>query len=170
MADSNYMKRISFLDGQVLHDFHLNTMQKNIAEAIKSKTTIERYDMLLLVSPYKYYYVEPFINEDNKGPESTAELNTLSFSINSGAWVTPMLELPEETDEIYLAGSFEEHPENGAFVRFAYRREVDEPWINADIDKAIYLDDSSKKIQVKVTCEYTGTVRPIVYDFCLMWK
>src|SRR5690606_33184567 len=81
---TDYMKRIAFLDGQVLHDFHLNRMQKNIAEAIKLKTTRERYDMYLLVSPYQMYFHDALVSEDFRHSASTATLNNLSFSFSSG--------------------------------------------------------------------------------------
>jgi hypothetical protein len=170
MATPNYMKRIAFLDGQVLHDFHLNTMQKNIAEAIKLKTMYERYDMLLLCSPYKFYFAEPFVDESYKDPSSTAVLDTLSFSIKSDSWISKLLELPATTDEIYLLANKEDDKTNGATVEFFYRTNTSGPWTSISTDTAIYLPSPSKFIQVKVDCKYTGTVRPVVYDYCLMWK
>lgn len=168
---TDYMKRIAFLDGQVLHDFHLNMMQKNIAEAIKLKTTQERYDFYLLVSPYNMYFVESFVNNAERSNESTAQLNTLSFSINSGAWVSNLLTLPEVTDEIYLLSNFKDNPSLGATVQFYYRTTIDSEWIPAKIDTSIYLENtSSKYFQIKIECLYTGTVRPEVYDYALLWK
>jgi hypothetical protein len=170
MATPNYMKRITFLDGQVLHDFHLNIMQKNIAEAIKLKTTMERYDMLLLVSPYNYYFAEPFINTENRDPSSTAQLNPLTFTINADSWVTPVLELPAVTDEIYLLANFEDFPNQNSFVNFYYRTSPTNNWIKVTVDTPIYLPTPSKFIQIKVECTYSGTVRPTVYDFAVLAK
>lgn len=170
MAYAEYMNRIAFLDGQVLHDFHLNIMQKNIAEAIKSKTTQERYDFYLLVSPYSAYYMEPFINTANRDSSSTATLNTLSFSISSGSWITPMLELPKETDEINLVANFEDYPNQGAYVRFYYRTTVDSDWISINVDKPVLFASPKRYIQIKAECSYAGTIRPTIYDFSLMWK
>jgi hypothetical protein len=170
MATGNYMKRISFLDGQVLHDFHLNTMQANIAQAIKQKTMFERYDMLLMVSPYSMYFAEPFIDTKYRDPSSAAILDTLTYSIKSDAWITTLLELPSPTSEIYLYSNYEDDPANGATVKFYYRTANVGPWTEATVDMPIYLPTLSRNIQIKVDCVYTGTTRPIVYDFCLQWK
>jgi hypothetical protein len=170
MATPNYMKRIAFLDGQVLHDFHLNTMQANISEAIKLKTTRERYDMLLLVSPYKYYFSEAFTDDSLRDPSSTAERNPLSFTVNADSWVTPLLQLPENTDELYILANMEEDPEYGSFVKFFYRHSTSSAWTEAGTDRAIYLSGAKKAVQIKAECRYTGTTRPTLYDFCLMWK
>ncbi|QHW35670.1 hypothetical protein GZH47_32755 (plasmid) [Paenibacillus rhizovicinus] len=170
MATPNYMKRIAFLDGQVLHDFHLNTMQANISEAIKLKTTLERYDMLLLVSPYKYYFCEGFTDDSNRDPSSNAVRSTLSFSINQDSWITPLLELPATTDELYIQSNMEEDPDFGSTVKFFYRHSTSGSWNEVKADKPIYLTTASKFVQLKVQCLYTGTTRPTVYDFCLMWK
>ncbi|SFJ62229.1 hypothetical protein SAMN02799624_05215 [Paenibacillus sp. UNC496MF] len=170
MATGNYMKRISFLDGQVLHDFHLNTMQANIAQAIKLKTMYERYDMLLLVSPYQTYFAEPFVDTSNRDAASTAVLNTLSYSMNADSWITSLLQLPAVTSEIYLLANYEEYPASGATVKFSYRTGSSGSWVSCKIDEPIYLPVASKFIQIKVDCLYTGTVRPVVYDFCVQWK
>ena len=164
------MKRITFLDGQILHDFHLNIMQKNIAEAIKVKTTLERYDMLLLVSPYNYYFAELFIDESNKHSDSTAQLNTLTFSINSDEWITKLLELPAATDEICIQASYEDFPEQKSFVHFYYRTSEINSWEKIDVDKPIYLISPTKYLQIKVHCVYDGTIRPTVYDFAVLLK
>ncbi|WP_067924157.1 hypothetical protein [Alicyclobacillus shizuokensis] len=170
MATPNYMTRISFLDGQILHDFHLNIMQSNIAEAIKLKTTTERYDMLLLISPYNYYFAEPFVDTTNRDASSTAELDTLSFSINQDSWITPMMQLPEDASEIYLLCNKQENPDYGATVSFFYRTSSTGSWIPIEPDTQTPLGTTTRFIQLKATCNYTGTVRPILYDFCLMWK
>jgi hypothetical protein len=170
MATGNYMKRISFLDGQVLHDFHLNTMQSNISQAIKLKTMYERYDMLLMVSPYQMYFAEPFIDTSRRDPSSTAVLNPLSYSINADSWITTLLELPAPTSEIYLYGNIEEDPANDAKVQFNYRTGSAGPWIPCNLDEPIYLPAPTKFLQIKVDCLYKGTVRPVVYDFCVQWK
>lgn len=170
MATPNYMKRIAFLDGQVLHDFHLNSMQANIAEAIKLKTMYERYDMLLLVSPYKYYFAEPFVETKYRDPSSTAILNPLSYTINADSWITPLLELPAMTDEICLLANYEDDLANGSTVKFYYRTSTSSPWTEAKIDFPIYLTSPSKFLQVKADCNYSGTVRPVIYDFAVQWK
>jgi len=170
MATGNYMKRISFLDGQVLHDFHLNTMQANIAQAIKQKTMYERYDMLLMVSNYNLYFAEPFIDTKYRDPSSTAVLNSLTYSISSDAWITPLMDLPAATSELYLLATYEDDPANGAMVKYSYRTASGQPWTDITLDTPIYLSTPTSKVQLKVDCKYTGTTRPIVYDFCLFWK
>lgn len=170
MATPNYMKRITFLDGQVLHDFHLNIMQKNIAEALKLKTTQERYDMYMLVSPYNYYYCEAFIDNSMRHSSSTAVLNTLTFTINADQWITPLLELPQNTQEIYLLGNYEDYPDQNCEVDFYYRTSEASNWVKVAVDTPIYLPVPSRYIQVKVDCRYSGTIRPTMYDFALMVK
>ncbi len=167
---TDYMKRIAFLDGQVLHDFHLNRMQKNIAEAIKLKTTRERYDMYLLVSPYNMYFHDPLVSNDYRHPDSTSVLNNLSFSISSGSWESTLLHLPAPTNEICVVSNFEDYPEKGATVHFYYRTAIGNSWIPISPDKPEYLLSPARYIQVKVECMYTGTVRPTVYDYALLWK
>ncbi len=170
MATPNYMKRIAFLDGQVLHDFHLNNLQKNVAEAIKLKTMYERYDMLLLCSPYKFYFAEPFVDEAYKDPTSTAALDTLSNSIKADSWISVLHELPAATDEIYLLSNAEIDAANGATVDYYYRTNTGSAWRKFSTDTATYFTTNSKFIQIRIDCKYTGTVRPAVYDYCLMWK
>lgn len=167
---TDFMKRIAFLDGQVLHDFHLNIMQKNIAESIKLKTTRERYDFYLLVSPYNMYYHEAFVDTLDRADTSSAALNTLQFSISQGTWESKLLTLPATTNEINLVSNFEDYPSQGAHVNFYYRTAVDNQWIPITPDQPVYLSVPKKYFQVKVECLYTGTIRPAVYDYALMWK
>jgi hypothetical protein len=170
MGLANYMDRIAFLDGQVLHDYHLNIMQKNMAEAIKTRIVQERYDMLMLVSPYNYYFSESFVNDDQRDPSSTAILNTQSFCITSDSWITRFLQLPTATSEICLMSDYEDNVKEEAFVSFYYRTAGDAPWIKVIIDQEITLPTPSDKIQIKIECQYKTTVSPIVYDFALMSK
>lgn len=167
---TDFMKRIAFLDGQVLHDFHLNIMQKNIAESIKLKTTRERYDLLLLVSPYQMVFMEPFVDTTDRDPNSTAVLNGTSLSINAGSWESVLLELPKATDEIFLVSNFEDYPAHGAHVNFYYRTTRESEWIPIKPGMPTYLATARRYFQVKVECFYSGTVRPIVYDYALLWK
>lgn len=167
---TDFMKRIAFLDGQVLHDFHLNIMQKNIAEAIKLKTTRERYDFYLLVSPYNMYFHEPFVDNTDRNSASTAVLNGLTFSINSGSWESSLLELPATTSEICLVSNFEDYPNQGATVNFYYRTAIGNQWIPITPDMPVNLALPKRYFQIKCECLYTGTVRPAVYDFALLWK
>lgn len=167
---TDYMKRISFLDGQVLHDFHLNRMQRNVAEAIKLQTTRSKYDFYLMVSPYNIYFMEAFVDESNRHENSTAELNQLTFSINSGTWISKMLEIPEVTDEINIVANYEDYPNDGAFVTFYYRTSEENSWTEIKPDEPVYLRVPSKYLQIRVDCQYTGTIRPEVYDYALMWK
>lgn len=163
-----YLKRIAFLDGQILHDFHLNIMQRNIAEAIKQKVTQERYDILLMTSSYDYYFCEPLINTDNRDASSDADLNMLTFTIHEGTWITNMLELPELTDEFYVYANFEDFPERNARVRFYYRTAVTNTWREISVDTSISVPGRAKYIQLKAELTYTGTVRPTLHDFALL--
>jgi len=175
MADTpvyttDYMKRIAFLDGQVLHDFHLNIMQKNVAEAIKLQTTRSKYDFYLLVSPYNQYFMEAFVNNNERDPNSTAALNQLSFSFSAGSWESTLLELPSTTNEICLVSNFEDYPSQGAYVKFYYRTAMGNTWIPILPDDPTYLSVPKRYFQIKVECTYTGTIRPSVYDYTLLWK
>lgn len=163
-----YLKRISFLDGQILHDFHLNIMQRNIAEAIKQKVTQERYDILLMTSNYDYYFCESLIDNSNRDSSSDAILNTLTYTVHEGSWVSTMLELPEITDEFYLYANFEDFPEKLARVKFFYRIATTNAWREVSVDTAIPVSTGTKYIQVKAELTYTGTVRPTLHDFAIM--
>lgn len=169
--NSGYVKRIAFLDGQVLHDFHLNYMQRNFAEALKRKTTQERYDFYLLVSPYSMYFCEPFVDQSQRdASESTDSWSALEFSNSSGAWVSKLLELPAVTSEINLVSNFEDYPSQGANVNFYYRTAVGNQWIPITPDQPVYLDVPKKYFQIKADCVYTGTIRPRIFDYALLWK
>ena len=126
--------------------------------------------MYMLVSPYNYYFAEPFIDNTNRDPSSTAELNPLTFTINSDSWITTMLEFPVATDEIYLLANYEDYPKQSCYVNFYYRTSVANNWIKVAVDTPIYLPVPSKFAQIKVECVYSGTVRPTVYDFAVMVK
>lgn len=167
---TDYVKRIAFLNGQVLEDFHLNTMQRNFAEAMKLKTTRERYDMYLLVSPYNYYFVEPFVNSEDRHVTSTANLDQLSYSVNSGAWISNVLELPAITDEVSIVANFEDFPDDGATVNFFYRTAESNAWNPMPVDAPQYLTAPTKYIQVKAECLYTGVIRPQLFDFAVLVK
>lgn len=162
-----YLKRIAFLDGQILHDFHLNIMQRNIAEAIKQKVTQERYDILLMTSNYDFYFCESLIDETNRDASSDAVLNTLTFTVHEGSWITPILELPEVTNEFYIYANFEDFPSRDARVKFFYRTANSNPWREVNVDTAVPIPGGTKHIQVKAELLYTGTVRPTLYDFAI---
>ncbi|CDQ41821.1 hypothetical protein [Virgibacillus salexigens] len=164
-----HMERITFLDGQILHDFHLNNMQRNIAEFVKTKTTKERYDMLMLVSPYNYYFAEPFINNNHRDSSSTAELNSLRFSINQDQWITNFMELPVATEEFYILSEYENNPDSNSYVDFYYRTSPTNSWIKIDVDAPVYMP-LTKYFQLQVDCRYSGTTRPEVYDFAVLFK
>lgn len=169
METPRHMERISFLDGQILHDFHLNNMQRNIAEALKAKTTKERYDMLLLVSPYNFYFAEPFINTKYRHSDSTAELDNIRFAIFQDTWISTLLELPEATDEFYLYSEYEDNPAQESYVDFYYRTGEGNSWIPIEVDKPIYMP-STRYFQLRIDCRYMGTTRPLVTDYAVMFK
>ena len=173
MSTPNYMKRIAFLDGQILHDFHLNIMQKNIAEAIKEKSMRERYDLLLMTSNYDYYFADPLINTEYRDPNSTAELNELTFTFYEGKWISKLIEIPETTPEFYFYCNYEDYPTDNAYVNFYYRTNNDSstPWTKIDPDTPIYLPGAGAKyLQIMIECVYSGTIRPVVYDYAIMTK
>ena len=172
MDAAQFMKIIHFMNGQELEDFHLNNMQMNFAQALKAKTTQDRYDTYLLVSPYNYYFYESFVDKSNRDANSTsgANLNELEFYIETGDWMTKMMTLPKKTDEIMFVGSIEEDRANGAYVEFHYRTSTQGDWILANTDTAIYLSASTEYMQVMARCYYTGTIRPRLNDFALLIK
>lgn len=169
METPRHMERISFLDGQILHDFHLNNMQRNIAEAIKTKTTKERYDMLMLVSPYNYYFAEPFVSTKYRDPSSTAQLDSIRFAINQDRWVSTILELPEASEEFYLYSEFEDNEAEYSFVDFYYRTGDGNSWVPIEVDTPIYMP-STRYFQLRIDCRYSGTTRPLVSDYAVMFK
>jgi hypothetical protein len=169
MEAPKYMERISFLDGQILHDFHLNNMQKNISEAIKTRSVKERYDMLMLVSPYNFYHAESFINSKNRNSLSTARINSLTFSINQDQWITNIMELPEATSEFYLLSEYEDNESESSYVDFYYRTGEANSWIKIKVDTPVYMP-STRYFQLRVDCRYAGTTRPEVYDYAILFK
>lgn len=169
METPKHMERITFLNGQILEDFHLNNMQRNIAQALKTKTTKERYDMLLLVSPYNFYFAEPFVNTKYRDESSTAELNHITYSINQDSWMTPLMELPVSTNEFYVYSEYEANEDYGSKVEFYYRTSENNSWIKVKEDTPIYMPNT-KYFQFRVDCLYEGTSRPTVYDYAVMFK
>lgn len=168
--ETESMERIAFIDGQNLHDYHLNQMQGNIAEGIKRKTTVERYDQYLLLSPYSVYFAEDFTSDDYRSSASSAIRNKLTMMVEADAWVSVMLELPEQAEEIYIVSKFWEDQANGATVQFSYRTTTNGAWIAMPVDTGILLSTKSRYVQIKVQCNYAGQVRPAVADYALMYK
>lgn len=167
---TEYLTRIAFLDGQVLHDYHLNLLQRNTGEAIKAKTTQERYDMYLNLSPYNGYFADAFTTDQYRSSLSSAVRNTLTMAIEADEWISVMHELPEAATEIYLLAAYEENIPQNATVYFSYRTTTNGAWIDAPIDRAIPLATASRYVQIKIRCAYLGSVRPSVYDYALMFK
>lgn len=173
MVDAaQFMKIIHFLNGQELEDFHLNTMQLNFAKALTAKTTQDRYDTYLLVSPYNYYFYESFVDTQNRDDRSTStsNINQLEFYVESGDWMTKMMTLPEKAEEIMIVGAIEENRAEGAYVEFYYRTSTEGDWILAITDKGIELTNKIEYIQIMAKCYYVGTTRPKLNDFALLIK
>lgn len=168
--ESESMQRIAFIDGQPLHDYHLNQLQSNVAEGIKRKSTIERYDQYLLLSPYSVYFAEDFTTDTYRSSSSTAVRNKLTMSIEADNWVSVMHELPDLAEEIYIVSKFWEDRTNGATVEFAYRTTTNGAWIPMPVDTGVLLTSKSRYIQIRVSCNYTGQVRPVVTDYALMYQ
>lgn len=168
--ENESMEQIAFIDGQPLHDYHLNQLQTNVAEGIKRKSTIERYDQYLLLSPYGYYFGEDFTTDRYRSSTSTAIRNKLTMAIEADTWVSVMHELPEQAEEIYIVSKFWEDRANGATVDFAYRTTTNGAWIPMPVDTGVLLTAKSRYVQIRVRCNYTGQVRPVVTDYALMFK
>lgn len=164
------MERIAFIDGQNLHDYHLNEMQSNIAEGLKRKMTLERYDTYLLLSPYSVYFAEDFTTDEFRNTASSAIRNKLTMAIEADTWISVMHELPEQAEEIYLVSKYWESRANGATVAFSYRTTTNGSWVPFPVDTGILLATKSRYIQIRVQCGYTDQVRPAVVDYALMYK
>lgn len=164
------MERIAFIDGQDLHDYHLNNLQKNVAEGIKRKATIERYDQYLLLSPYYVYFAEDFTSDEYRSAASTAVRNTLTMMVEADAWISVMHELPDLAEEIYIVSKYWEDKANGANVEFSYRTTTNGAWVPIPVDTGVVLPTKSRYVQIKVQCNYAGQVRPAVVDYALMYK
>jgi len=165
----NHLERIAFLDGQILTDVHLNKMQKNIAESLKDKTTRERYDMLMLVSPYNYYTYDSFIDESKKDNLSTAKLDNLRYMISEDEWIAKIVELPEQSEEAYILSDYEKDQNNESSIDFYYRISEGNEWTKVEADTPIYMPRTSY-FQLKIHCRYEGSTRPAVYDYAVMFK
>lgn len=168
--ETESLERIAFIDGQNLHDYHLNQMQGNIAEAIKRRATQERYDQYLLLSPYSVYFGEDFTTDEYRSSTSTAVRNKLTMMVEADAWISVMHELPEQAEEIYIVSKYWEDKANGATVQFSYRTTTNGAWIPIPVDTGVLLSSKSRYVQVKVQCNYAGQVRPAVADYALMYK
>ena len=163
----SFVKTISFLDGQILEGRHLNLIQKNFAEGIKRRGVEYKYDTYILVSPYKYYFYEPFVDTKNRHKDSTSTIDQVRFVISSGEWITPMLTLPEPTKEVYLTASSDYNIQRGSLVEVFYRT-LDAPdWKKFNADEPLYFTSQIENIQVKLKLSYTGSERPDVADFAL---
>jgi len=167
-----YMKKMLFADGQILQDFHLNTMQDNFSEAIKIKTTKERYDLLMLLSPYTMYFSEDFTSNTYRDTLSTADRNEYTYSISSGSWISKYQTVPSsyKVNEIYILSNMEETLSLGATVRVSYRTSSSGSYQVASLGVPISFSSARSGFQIKIECLYTSTVRPTVSDFCVMWR
>lgn len=165
-----FIKQIAFINGQVLEDFHLNMMQTNFADALKHRSVRDRYDTLLLVSPYNYYFMESFVDNTDREASSTAVRDALSYTIRQGDWLTPFLQLPSAAEEVCVYASFEDNPALSANVKFYIRTIENGFWQEARVDYPVRLPKNTRNIQIKAECRYTGTVRPELYDFALFIK
>lgn len=165
-----FIKQIAFINGQVLEDYHLHMMQTNFSDALKHKSVRDRYDTLLLVSPYNYYFMESFIDNADRHSSSTAVRDALSYCVRQGDWITPFLQLPSGAEEICMYASFEDNQALSANVKF-YIRTVEEGfWQEARVDYPVKLPKNTRNIQIKAVCSYFGTVRPELYDFAMFVK
>lgn len=165
-----YVKQIAFINGQVLEDFHLNMMQTNFADAMKHKSVRDRYDTLILVSPYNYYFMESFVDNTDRDPSSTAQRDALSYCIRQGNWITPFLQLPTAAQEVCIYASYEDNPALSANVKFYIRTLEDGFWQQVQVDYPVKMPANTRNIQIKAECTYTGTIRPELYDFALFVK
>ena len=163
-----YIKKLLFVDGQVLHAHHLNKMQDSIAGAVKEKITIEKYDSILDFSKYKCYFLETFINTNFKSYLSSCTIDEEYIRLVDGEWVTPLLELPTSdlANEILILSSTE-IPE-GAFVKFYFRNNLTDTF--EEINEKKTFTTPKDKIQIKVKAISSATKDAYVNDFALFWK
>lgn len=166
----NVFERIGFIDGQFLEAKSLALLQENIGSALKLQSTQDKYDMLILVSPYKFYLAEPFLSDAGRDSSSTAQRDKMSYTINDGMWMTPFYELPERSDTVAIFSTYYDNPAKGSTVRFFFRTVEEGDWHELLPDYEVKLASSTSSIQVKVECAYTMTERPEVKDFAIFFK
>lgn len=166
----NAFERIGFVDRQILSANHLALLQENIGSALKLQSTQDKYDMLILVSPYEFYIAEPFLSDAGRDSSSTAERDKMAYIINDGIWVTRFYELPERATSFALFSTYYDNPENGSEVKFYYRTVEEGDWEELVPDYEVKLAASTSSIQVKVECSYTMSERLEVKDFAVFFK
>lgn len=166
----NVLEKIGFSDGQILEAKHLALLQENIGSAMKLQSTQDKYDMLILVSPYKFYIAEPFLSDARRHGSSTAERDKMAYTIKEGIWITPFYELPERSKEFSIFSTYYDNPEKGSSVRFYFRTVDEGDWEEVIPDYEVKLASSTGSIQIKVECTYALAERPEVKDFAVFFK
>lgn len=163
-------ERIGFIDGQILSANHLALLQENIGSALKLQSTQDKYDMLILVSPYEFYIAEPFLSDDRRDSSSTAMRDKMAYTINDGIWVTPFYELPERANSFAVFSTYYDNHQNGSSVKFYYRTVEEGDWEEMVPDYEVKLAASTSSIQIKIECSYMISERPEVKDFAVFFK
>ncbi|WP_069590498.1 hypothetical protein [Neomoorella thermoacetica] len=163
--------RQKFHDGQVVHDYHLNGIQLEIAREIKKRYLINYYDLRLLNSPYIYYFLEPVIDTTRRDGGSAlldTDLLVITNTVLKATedWTTLTMTLSQPTSEIML---FAEHkiPDNTA-IDYYYLDVDGSTWLPLQPETPVAVTLSSIKLRVVLTA--SGQSKPQVEQFCLMWR
>lgn len=163
--------RQQFHDGQVVHDYHLNGLQLEIAKEIKKRYLTNFYDLRLLDSSYDYYFLEPVVDTSRRDSGSALLDNNLLVITNTVLnatedWTTVALTLTQPTSEVML---FKEDkvPDNTA-IDYFYLDIDGSTWVPLQPETPVAASLSTIKLRVVLTA--SGQNKPQVEQFCLMWR
>jgi hypothetical protein len=163
-----YLKKLLFVDGQVLKAHHLDKMQDSIASAVKEKVTIEKYDIILDYSKYKYSFIEDFTTDFFKSSLSLCTVDKDYFRLVEGEWVTPLMELPASSSANEIFVFVGKETPIGTDVKVYYRTSLLE--VFEEINENKVLSATADKIQIKIKAISSATENAYVNDFALMWR
>lgn len=168
--------RIHFEDGKIYHDYHWNGMQENIDKEIKEQDKINFYNSKLLISDFKYSFIDPLIDKsklDGTWIENlTYDKFKLKLKTNNGEtscyFQTNEINLPKPTTKVvsYLKGDI---PSN---ANVEYTIIHDNGTVKVEDGKPIDLNKETTTLKLKVDIYNipTDQAPPEIYDYCLMWS
>lgn len=167
-----YVQRILFVNGQILHHYHLNVMQEQLSFALKEKTIRERYDTMLLFSPYKFVLFDALIDDRYKDPQSTAERNEYNFTFSNGFWLSKPFYFPADAlvRSFMVMAGINENQDVGATVSISYRTTSNGLFVSPNSYGVVELNNPTNFLQLKITCNTTGIAQPSVHDYAVLWK
>lgn len=167
-----YVPKILFANGQILHHYHLNSMQDHTSKALKEKTTRERFDLMLLFSPFQYLLYDPLVDDRYRDSQSSASRSDYYFNFTSGVWLTKPFYFPSDAllNSFMIIAAMEENKDIGSTVSISYRTTSSGLFVSPDEYGFVTLTSPSNFLQLRFTCNTTGITKPAVFDYGVIWK